>query len=105
MVVEITLLGEITVRVNERVVDLGPSRQRGVLAALAVDAGQVVPADRLVGRVWGADSPRRGRASLQNYISRLRSAFAGALAIVHRSDGYTLEVEQPERVVDLLRFR
>ncbi|WP_309112542.1 BTAD domain-containing putative transcriptional regulator [Saccharothrix sp.] len=105
MAVEILLLGEVAARVDERVVDLGPSRQRCVFVALAVDAGQVVPADRLVGRVWGADTPRRGRTALQSHISRLRGVFAGAAAIVHRSDGYLLEVEQAERVVDLLLFR
>lgn len=58
-------------------------------------------AGRLVARVWGADTHRRGRATLQTHISRLR----GALAIVHRSDGYTLEMDQPEQAVDLLQFR
>jgi DNA-binding SARP family transcriptional activator len=99
------LLGEVTTQVDGQLVDVGPARQRCVLAALAVDAGRLVPAERLVGRVWGADTPRRGRATLHSYISRLRMAFAGALTIVHRSDGYTLEVDQAERAVDLLRFR
>ncbi|MEV4049566.1 BTAD domain-containing putative transcriptional regulator [Amycolatopsis sp. NPDC049688] len=105
MVVEIVLLGEVTVRVDGRRVDLGPARQRCVLAALAVDAGRLVPADRLVERVWGADTPRRGRAVLHSYISRLRMAFAGALEVVHRSDGYMLVAPQADQPVDLLRFR
>jgi DNA-binding SARP family transcriptional activator/tetratricopeptide (TPR) repeat protein len=105
MSIKITLLGEVTAHVDRRLVDLGPPRQRCVLAALAVDAGRLVPADRLMGRVWGADTPRRGRATLHSHISRLRGAFAGALAIVHRSDGYTLEVDQAEQAVDLLQFR
>ncbi|MGW4215322.1 BTAD domain-containing putative transcriptional regulator [Lentzea sp. NPDC004789] len=85
--------------------DLGHARQRCVLAALAVDAGRLVPADRLVERVWGADTPRRARAPLHSYISRLRKAFAGALVVVHRSDGDLLVVDQVDQVVDLLRFR
>jgi DNA-binding SARP family transcriptional activator len=72
----------------------------GVLVALAVDAGRLVAVDRLVERVWGADTPRRARAGLHTHISRLRGAFAGALTIVHRSDGYTLVADE----VDLLQF-
>jgi DNA-binding SARP family transcriptional activator/tetratricopeptide (TPR) repeat protein len=105
MSVRIALLGEVTAQVDGRLVDLGPARQRCVLAALAVDAGRLVPADRLVERVWGTDTPRRGRATLHSHISRLRGAFAGALEIVHRSDGYTLVMDQAGQAVDLLRFR
>jgi DNA-binding SARP family transcriptional activator/Flp pilus assembly protein TadD len=105
MPTKITLLGEVTAHVDGRGVDLGLPRQRCVLAALAVDAGRLVPADRLVGQVWGVDTPRRGRATLHSHISRLRKALAGALTIRYRSDGYTLEVDQPEQAVDLLRFR
>jgi DNA-binding SARP family transcriptional activator/tetratricopeptide (TPR) repeat protein len=105
MPMEIALLGELTAQVDARPVDLGPPRQRCVLAALAVDAGQLVPVDRLVERVWGTGTPRRGRATLHSHISRLRGAFAGALTIAHRTDGYALEIEQVEPATDLLRFR
>jgi DNA-binding SARP family transcriptional activator/tetratricopeptide (TPR) repeat protein len=105
MSIKIALLGEVTAQVDQRPVDLGTPRQRCVLAALAVEAGRLVPADRLVGRVWGADTPRRGRATLQSHISRLRGAFDGAVAIVRRSGGYTLEIEQAEQAIDLLQFR
>ncbi|MFL6120280.1 BTAD domain-containing putative transcriptional regulator [Actinophytocola sp.] len=101
----IALLGEVTAHVDQQEVILGPARQRCVLAALAVDAGRLVSVERLVERVWGADTPRRGAATLHSHISRLRGAFAGALAIVHRSNGYTLEVRHADHVVDLLRFR
>lgn len=105
MSVEIALLGEVTAQIDQRLIDIGTPRQRCVLAALAVDAGRLVPADRLVARVWGAETPRRGRATLHTHISRLRGAFAGTLAIVHRSDGYTVEMARPDQAVDLLRFR
>ncbi|HYQ61999.1 AfsR/SARP family transcriptional regulator [Actinophytocola sp.] len=105
MAAMITLLGEVTAQVDGRDVDLGPPRQRCVLAALAVEAGRLLPAERLVRAVWGVDTPRRGRATLHSHISRLRKASAGGLAIVYRSDGYTLVLDQPDQVVDLLRFR
>lgn len=45
MAVELGLLGEVTAQVHGREVDLGPARQRCVLAALAVDAGREVPVE------------------------------------------------------------
>ncbi|GLZ28394.1 hypothetical protein Lesp02_05840 [Lentzea sp. NBRC 105346] len=92
------MLGEVSAFRDGSEVDLGPPRQRCVLAALAVDAGRVVPADRLIERVWGAGIPRRGRATLHSHISRLRHT---GVEIVLRSGGYVLVVEQ----VDLHRFR
>ncbi|MBB5953872.1 DNA-binding SARP family transcriptional activator/tetratricopeptide (TPR) repeat protein [Saccharothrix tamanrassetensis] len=107
MGVEFGLLGEVTARVDGRAVDLGPVRQRCVLAALAVDVGRVVSVDRLVERVWAPAVPRRGAATLHSYVSRLRRvlAVADTVDIVHRSGGYALVVDQPEPAVDLHRFR
>jgi DNA-binding SARP family transcriptional activator/tetratricopeptide (TPR) repeat protein len=104
--VEFGLLGEVTMRVDGQVVDLGPAKQRCVLAALAVDAPRLIPADRLVARVWGVDTPRRGRKTLYSHISRLRQALSGidAVEVVSRSGGYALVVDRPDEVIDLHRF-
>ncbi|WP_191252508.1 AfsR/SARP family transcriptional regulator [Amycolatopsis oliviviridis] len=106
MVVQVGLLGEVTVHVDGQAVELGPARQRCVLAALAVDAPRLVPVDSLVERVWGARTPRRGRETLHSYISRLRQALSGvgALEVVSRSGGYALLSAQPGQVVDLHQF-
>ncbi|MEU3642105.1 BTAD domain-containing putative transcriptional regulator [Lentzea sp. NPDC034063] len=81
------LLGEVSAGET----DLGPPKQRCLLAALAVDAGQVVPVDRLLDRVWGDDVPRRGRETLHSHVSRLRQVLAGGeVAIAHRAGGYVL---------------
>lgn len=82
------LLGEVSV--GEA--DLGPPKQRCLLAALAVDAGRVVPVDRLLDRVWGDTTPRRGRETLHSYVSRLRQALSGFgdVVIASRSGGYVL---------------
>ncbi|MEV0676111.1 BTAD domain-containing putative transcriptional regulator [Actinosynnema sp. NPDC050436] len=105
MEVRFGLLGEVTAHIGGHPIDLGPARQRCVLAALAVDVGRVVPVGRLVERVWGAATPRRGSAALHSYVSRLRRALAGsdAVDVVRRSGGYALEAD--ERSVDLHRFR
>ncbi|MEO6086626.1 MAG: BTAD domain-containing putative transcriptional regulator [Umezawaea sp.] len=105
MALVVRLLGEVAADVDGRPIDLGPPRQRSVLAALAVEAGRVVPVARLVERVWGEDVPQRTRSTLHSYLSRLRLALADAsgVAVVRRSGGYALVVE--EQVVDLHRFR
>ncbi len=105
---EFRLLGAVGLLVDGTIVDLGPARQRCVLAALAVDANRVISVDRLIRRVWDDDPPLRARATLVNYLSRLRQALtdAGATSggvIVRRSGGYALEVEPS--AVDLHRFR
>ncbi|MBB5957063.1 DNA-binding SARP family transcriptional activator/tetratricopeptide (TPR) repeat protein [Saccharothrix tamanrassetensis] len=97
---EFGLLGEVCAVVGGRPADLGPARQRCVLAALAVDVGRVVSVDRLIRRVWGDDPPVRARATLSSYVSRLRRARTD---IVLRSGGYVLVAD--EAAVDLHRFR
>ncbi|MBB4911528.1 AfsR/SARP family transcriptional regulator [Actinophytocola algeriensis] len=101
------LLGEVDAEVDGKPVDLGAPRQRCVLAALAVDAGQTMSVERLVERVWGTETAPRARATLHSYVSRLRRALAGVggVAIVRRSGGYVLVVDATEAVVDLHRFR
>ncbi|MFI5613927.1 BTAD domain-containing putative transcriptional regulator [Amycolatopsis sp. NPDC051903] len=101
------LLGEVTVHTDGNRVDLGPARQRCVVAALALDAGRVVPVDQLIERVWGQDVPRRGRATLYSYLSRLRQALAGfdSLRITRRPGGYTLATTGTAPVIDVQAFR
>lgn len=74
-------------------------------AALAVDAGRVVPVERLVERVWGEDPPPKARTALLSCVSRLRRVLpeAPTAVVVRRSGGYLPAVEEPG--VDLHRFR
>ncbi|MEV7046458.1 BTAD domain-containing putative transcriptional regulator [Amycolatopsis sp. NPDC051061] len=107
MVTSVRLLGEVDVLVDGRPVDLGTPRQRCILAVLSLEAGRVVPTDRLVERVWGADVTPRTRTTLHGYLSRLRAALAGAdgVALTRRSGGYVLVIEPELCTVDLHRFR
>ena len=71
---------------------LGGRKQRIVLAALALRAGETVSADRLVDLVWGDGPPAHPEATLQVYLSNLRKLFAdGAARVVRRAPGYRLE--------------
>ncbi|CCH30710.1 BTAD domain-containing putative transcriptional regulator [Actinosynnema sp. NPDC047251] len=103
MSMEFSLLGEVSARAGGKTVDLGPARQRCVLAALAVDVNRVLTVAELIGRVWGADPPGRARATLSSYVSRLRQVLGEGTPILLRSGGYLLAAA-PD-AVDLHRFR
>ncbi|CAL9364752.1 hypothetical protein SUDANB121_00747 [Nocardiopsis dassonvillei] len=69
---------------------------RLLLAALLIDPGRVVPADRLVDDLWGADLPADPAASLQTRASQLRrvldaAAPGGRARLVSRRPGYLLD--------------
>jgi DNA-binding SARP family transcriptional activator/DNA polymerase III delta prime subunit len=86
-------------------VDVGPPKQRAVLAALLLARGRVVSVDRLVDAVWGDDVPGSATASLQAYVSNLRRALrdgGSASPIVRQSPGYYLEAGPDD--VDLSVF-
>jgi DNA-binding SARP family transcriptional activator/tetratricopeptide (TPR) repeat protein len=89
--------------------DLGPARQRTVLAVLLVEAGRLVPVPAVIDRVWDDQPPRQVRATLHSYVARLRRTLALAgtgpaqVRLLHQSGGYRLEID-PERV-DVHRFR
>lgn len=90
-VVEFALLGPV-----EAEVDLGPLRQRGVLAAVLLDTP--VPVDRLAERVWGPQVPRTARRTLFSYLSRLKST---GVPLVRTPAGYLVRPS----TVDVHEFR
>ena len=49
--------GPLEVHLGEGPVELGPRKQRGVLAMLALEAGRTVSADRLAAGLWGDEPP------------------------------------------------
>ncbi|OBA92426.1 transcriptional regulator [Mycobacteriaceae bacterium 1482268.1] len=104
MAVEFRLLGEVEARADGQPLDIGPARQRCVLAVLLVDVNRLVPADRLIERVWSEELPHRARNSLAGYVSRLRSAIGGRGAeIARQSGGYVLTADP--MLIDLHSFR
>ncbi|MER7410794.1 AfsR/SARP family transcriptional regulator [Streptomyces cacaoi] len=103
---EILTLGPVGLRVNGRRDALGSTKERTMLAALAVDIGQAVSIDTLTHRVWDDDPPRKPRASLHTYAARLRHRFREALdrdPLVQQAHTYCLDLA-PE-LVDCHRFR
>jgi DNA-binding SARP family transcriptional activator/tetratricopeptide (TPR) repeat protein len=99
--VRFTLLGDVEATHDGVPVDLGPARQRSVLAALLIDLNRVVPAGQLIDRVWSTRAPRSARETLRSYMSRLRATI-GADAVLRRSGGYLLRADPA--TVDLFVF-
>ena len=97
----IRLLGPVAVTIGDRELDLGPSRRRTLLAALAVDPGSPVPMTTLVDRVWGDEPPAQVQSSVYGHVSRLRSLFPER-SLRRSPAGYVLDV-QPD-CVDVHRF-
>ena len=85
------------------VADLGPPKQRAVLAILLMHAGEIVSTERLIDLLWGERPPRTAAHSVQIYISELRRALeplGDGRVIVTRHPGYPLQV--PPNSIDAL---
>jgi YVTN family beta-propeller protein len=96
------LLGELEVESVPRA-RLGGPKQRALLAYLLLHANELVPRDRLVDAVWGANPPPTARSIVHGYVRKLRAALEGTGArIAARSPGYVLELDLEE--LDVRRF-
>jgi DNA-binding SARP family transcriptional activator len=98
---EFRILGPLEVSDETGHVALGGPKQRGLLAILVLEAGRVVPTDRLIDLLWGEEAPKTATASLQNAVGRLRRAL-GADVLETRAPGYVLSVAQDQ--IDARRF-
>ncbi len=79
-------------------------KQRVILAALALRAGQVASYDELAEIVWDGVPPSGARVAIRNYVKRLRQILGpdAGRRIVTRDPGYALKAGPDE--VDALRF-
>lgn len=98
---EFRLLGPVEAFAGDRRIELGRPKQRALLAALLLRAGEAVPRDRLIDELWGDEPPGSAVTSLQVYVSGLRQAL-GAERIETRGQSYVLRVEPGE--LDVERF-
>ena len=102
---EFRVLGALEAGSGGVVADLGPPKQRALLAILLLHVGEIVPVERLTELLWGDEPPRTAGHSIQIYVSELRKALeplAGRRLIHRRQPGYQLDVA-PESV-DAVRF-
>jgi len=101
---EFGLLGPLLVRRGETVMTIPAGKQRALLAALLLNNGRVVPVDELAEVLWDAAPPRSARASLHNYVKRLRKMLGDAdhRLISTHPHGYRVDVA-PD-ALDVSRF-
>ena len=99
---QIGILGPFEVRTDDGVfADVPGARLRGLLTALALEPGHVVPKATLVDWIWGEHPPADAVNALQRLVSRMRKALPEGL-VEGQTDGYRLKVS-PD-AVDAVRF-
>ncbi|MFD8532093.1 BTAD domain-containing putative transcriptional regulator [Streptosporangium canum] len=97
------ILGPLEIRRCGESAEIAGQRLRTLLGLLLLDAGRVVPVDRLIAGVWEDRPPNAAGNALQALISRLRAALADQRGLVEAdAAGYRLAVD-PDRV-DAHRF-
>jgi len=106
---EFQILGKLDVVRDGCSVELGPFRQRAVLALLLTDPNSVFSTDRIIDALWGDDAGSRHQNALWVYISGLRKVLEperrsrkDASVLVTRAPGYLIETGPDD--VDAQRF-
>ena len=100
---DLQLLGPIEASVDGRRIRLGATKQRAVLAMLALPPNRTVSVDRLIEGLWGEEAPDSAAKMVQLYVSQLRKLLDGNGAeIVTHGRGYELRL--PLTAVDVGRF-
>ncbi|EST34392.1 AfsR/SARP family transcriptional regulator [Streptomyces roseochromogenus] len=95
-----TILGPLQVWSGDVRLELGPYKQRLLLAALLCRVNTVLSVDQLIDVLWGSDRPRTARKNLQVYVSALRKIARDHIG--HLPYGYTLAATAEQS--DLLEF-
>jgi predicted ATPase/DNA-binding SARP family transcriptional activator len=89
--VRIGILGPLEVWDSGRSIEVGGARLRALLILLALEAGRVVSAERLIDDLWEDNPPVSATNALQALISRLRTLVGRHLIDSHPA-GYRLAV-------------
>ncbi len=100
----VRLLGPVDLEVGRGSTGVGGRRAQAVLGLLAVLAGEVVTADRIIDELWGAHPPPSARVTVQSHISRLRALREPHTIrlLPRRPGGYLLDPAAAE--IDARRF-
>lgn len=92
----------ITATVDGSAVDLGPLKQRTLLAILLCRPGVEVPSDALVHTLWGGRPPVSAASNLRSYVHALRRALGKDVILGSGRPGYRLHIDRVE--TDVARF-
>jgi predicted ATPase/DNA-binding SARP family transcriptional activator len=106
---EFRVLGPLDVRRDGRSVAPAGARRRSLLAMLLLEAGQLVPVERLIDGIWGYHPPSSATGLVHTYVSLWRRVLgAGASPdeperLVREGHGYRLIVRTEELDVAMAR--
>ena len=87
------MLGALEVTRDGQHVPVPGGKTSELVVRLALEAGELVRADRLVEDLWAADGVSARRNTLQSKITMLRRALGDPPVITSRDGGYALAVE------------
>ncbi|MFJ5840379.1 BTAD domain-containing putative transcriptional regulator [Streptomyces shenzhenensis] len=102
MPVEFHILGPIQVVREGRLLSIGGSKPKSILAALLLAEGKVVSNGQISEALWGAKPPATMRAQIHTYVSRLRKVIGPDVKILRWPTGYVLPTESAK--VDYTEF-
>lgn len=86
-----SVLGPVGVQADGDAVNIGGSKAKTILAALAMNSPRIVSAASLVEILWGDDALDRAQATLQVHVSNLRKKLGDGLpTVVTQPPGYLL---------------
>jgi DNA-binding SARP family transcriptional activator len=88
------LLGPLEIWDGEDWLAIGAPKWRSILAALLINAGQIVPVDVLINEVWPDTPPAKAANLISIYVLRLRRLIgdADSTLLVTRAPGYLLRL-------------
>lgn len=108
----VNLLGPLQVQRYGVEIEISAAKQRAVLAALSLNASQVVPTHQLVDELWEDEPPASATRTVQTYVYHLRKLLAlgdghdgdqERSALLTRSGGYELRLGSGA-ALDVTRF-
>ncbi|MEO3797843.1 BTAD domain-containing putative transcriptional regulator [Nonomuraea sp. B10E15] len=94
------VLGPVAVWRDGERIEVRPPKRAGVLGALLIRAGQVVPSCELAAAVWEGEPPPSAAKNLQTYVHGLRRLLGDPGRIVRVGEGYRLVVRFGELDAD-----
>ncbi|MEO3825239.1 BTAD domain-containing putative transcriptional regulator [Actinomadura sp. B10D3] len=97
------ILGPVEVVNDGAAVPVGGPTVRALLAMLLLDAGRVVPVERLIDGLYGEEPPSGAANALQSQVSRLRRGLGDAGRVEGLPAGYRIAAARED--VDVHRFQ
>jgi predicted ATPase/DNA-binding SARP family transcriptional activator len=94
----LSVLGEVEVRNDGRLVRVPAGKATELLVRLALDAGTVVRSERIIEDLWDTVAVDTDRNTLQSKVSMLRRSLDDATLVRATSGGYLLDV--PRECID-----